>query len=60
MEFESGSIDLVSLSNTLHHLPIKEKVLSGIKRVLKPRGIVLINEMICNNQSEKQKKLLFS
>jgi SAM-dependent methyltransferase len=54
LEFESGSIDVVSLSNTLHHLPNKEKVLSEIKRVLKPRGIVLINEMICDNQSEKQ------
>jgi ubiquinone/menaquinone biosynthesis C-methylase UbiE len=52
--FESNSIDIISISNTLHHLPNKEKVLSEMKRVLKPKGIVIINEMISDNQSEKQ------
>jgi len=54
IEFENNSIDVISISNTLHHLPNKEKVLSEMKRVLKPRGIILINEMISDNQSEKQ------
>jgi len=54
MEFENNSIDVISISNTLHHLPNKEKVLSEMKRVLKPRGIIIINEMISDNQSEKQ------
>lgn len=54
IEFENNSIDVISVSNTLHHLPNKEKVLSEIKRVLKPKGIIIINEMISDNQSEKQ------
>lgn len=54
-EFESNSIDVISISNTLHHLPNKEKVLSEMKRVLKPKGLIIINEMICDNQSEKQR-----
>lgn len=54
MEFESNSIDVISISNTLHHLPNKEKVLSEMKRVLKPKGLIIINEMISDNQSEKQ------
>lgn len=55
MEFESNSIDVISISNTLHHLPNREKVLSEMKRVLKPNGIIIINEMISDNQSEKQR-----
>jgi ubiquinone/menaquinone biosynthesis C-methylase UbiE len=38
LEFESGSIDVVSLSNTLHHLPNKEKVLSEIKKGTEAKG----------------------
>lgn len=54
MKFDNDSIDIISISNTLHHLPNKEKVLSEIKRVLKPDGLIIINEMISDNQSEKQ------
>lgn len=54
MEFESNSIDVISISNTLHHLPNKEKVLNEMKRVLKPKGLIIINEMISDNQSTKQ------
>jgi ubiquinone/menaquinone biosynthesis C-methylase UbiE len=54
MGFDDNSIDIISISNTLHHLPHKEKVLSEMKRVLKPDGLIIINEMICDNQSDKQ------
>ncbi len=54
MKFDNDSIDIISISNTIHHLPNKEKVLSEIKRVLKPNGLIIINEMISDNQSEKQ------
>lgn len=54
IEFEDNSIDVISISNTLHHLPNKEKVLQEIKRVVKQNGIIIINEMISDNQSEKQ------
>lgn len=54
LEFDSNSMDIISISNTLHHLPNKEKVLSEMKRVLKPKGIIIINEMISDNQSDKQ------
>lgn len=54
IEFEDNSIDVISISNTLHHLPNKEKVLHEIKRVVKQNGIIIINEMISDNQSEKQ------
>lgn len=54
IEFEDNSIDVISISNTLHHLPNKEKVLREIKRVVKQNGIIIINEMISDNQSEKQ------
>ncbi|MFL0268024.1 class I SAM-dependent methyltransferase [Candidatus Clostridium radicumherbarum] len=54
IEFKNNSIDVISISNTLHHLPNKEKILCEIKRVLKPKGIIIINEMISDNQSEKQ------
>lgn len=54
IEFEDNSVDVISISNTLHHLPNKEKVLHEIKRVVKQNGIIIINEMISDNQSEKQ------
>ncbi len=56
LEFADNSIDTVSISNTLHHLPVDllEKILIEMKRVLKPKGHFIIQEMFCDNQSEKQ------
>jgi len=54
MSFEDNSFDLVCLSNTLHHLSNREDVISEMKRVVKPDGYILIQEMICDNQTEKQ------
>jgi ubiquinone/menaquinone biosynthesis C-methylase UbiE len=54
MGFQDNSFDTVCLSNTLHHLPNMNEVLKEMKRVLKPGGYFIINEMFCDNQTEKQ------
>jgi SAM-dependent methyltransferase len=54
MEFESCSYDMVCISNSLHHLPDLSGTLTEIKRVLKPGGLYIINEMYSDNQSEAQ------
>lgn len=54
MEFRDNSFDVVCISNTLHHLPDMSEVLKEMKRVLKPQGYFIINEMFCDNQSQIQ------
>ncbi len=54
MDFEDESFDAVCLSNTLHHLSDKTKVIEEMKRVLKTNGIFIINEMFCDHQNEAQ------
>ncbi len=54
IDFKDHSMDIVCISNTLHHLPDKEKVLLEMKRVLKTDGLFIINEMFCDDQSQKQ------
>lgn len=54
MSFEDGEFDTVCISNTLHHLEDISRVLVEMKRVLKPGGLLIINEMVSNDQSEKQ------
>ncbi len=54
MEFETNSFDIVCISNTLHHLPDVEKILNEMKRVLKPGGLFIVNEMFCDCQEEDQ------
>lgn len=54
MPFDDCSFDTVCISNSLHHMADIEMVLSEMKRVLKPGGLFVINEMYCDNQSEKQ------
>lgn len=45
LQFPDNSFDLVSISNSLHHLEDREKVFAQILRVAKPGGIVLVTEM---------------
>lgn len=54
MSFKDGSFDVVCISNTLHHLPDPHQVLAEMKRVLKPAGFLIINEMVSDQQSKKQ------
>lgn len=54
LEFDDNSFDLVCLSNSLHHLKNIEKILAEMKRVVKPKGMLLINEMYSDNQTPAQ------
>lgn len=54
MEFQNESFDTVCISNTLHHVSDMKSILEEMKRVLIPGGLFIINEMFCDNQTEKQ------
>lgn len=54
LEFDDSTFDLVSVSNSIHHFKDYSDVFKEIKRVLKPDGMVIINEMFCDNQSNSQ------
>jgi len=55
MDFADETFDMVCISNSLHHVTDINKVLCEMKRVLKPGGIFIVNEMFNDNQSEAQK-----
>jgi len=54
LPFDDSSFDTVCISNSLHHLPNMEKILTEMKRVLKDSGNFIINEMYCNDQNKAQ------
>jgi ubiquinone/menaquinone biosynthesis C-methylase UbiE len=54
MTFEDESFDIVCLSNTLHHLPNQEAVLKEMNRVCRKGGYIVFNEMISDQNDEKQ------
>lgn len=54
LEFPNGSFDTVSISNSLHHLTNPGGTLAEMLRVLRPGGLLIINEMCCDRQSESQ------
>lgn len=61
LQFDDESFDIVAISETLHHLPGKDKigeVLREMKRVLKPGGIFIIKEMFCDHQNQTQRILV--
>lgn len=45
LQFADDTFDVVSISNALHHLENIEQTLAEMKRVLKPDGWLLINEI---------------
>ena len=55
MTFEDNTFDLISLSNSLHHLSNPNQTLLEMHRVLKNDGFILINEMINEDLTNKQK-----
>ncbi|MGF7057364.1 class I SAM-dependent methyltransferase [Brassicibacter mesophilus] len=54
LDFKDETFDIVCISNSLHHVTDINKVLSEMKRVLKPGGIFIVNEMFNDNQSDAQ------
>jgi ubiquinone/menaquinone biosynthesis C-methylase UbiE len=54
LEFEEGSFDLVSISNSVHHLMEPQKVFSEMFRVLKPGGFFVFCEMYSDRQEPTQ------
>ncbi|MGQ7869831.1 class I SAM-dependent methyltransferase [Sunxiuqinia sp. sy24] len=54
LDFEDASFDVVSLSNALHHLKDLEQTLCEMKRVLKPGGWIIINEVANGDLTEAQ------
>lgn len=54
IKFDDNSFDTVAISNSLHHMKCIDKTLREMYRVLKPGGNFIINEIICDNQNEKQ------
>jgi ubiquinone/menaquinone biosynthesis C-methylase UbiE len=56
LEFEDSTFDTVCISHSLHHLSAIEKVSTEMKRVLKPNGNLILQEMFCDEpQSDAQK-----
>ncbi|MDP8221545.1 MAG: class I SAM-dependent methyltransferase, partial [Candidatus Stygibacter frigidus] len=51
--FSDESFDLVCMSNSLHHFEFPEKVMSELKRILKPEGLILIQEMVSDEDQTK-------
>lgn len=55
LDFRDNSFDTVSISFSLHHLETPEIKLAEMKRVLKPGGLLIVNEMYPDgNQAETQ------
>ena len=55
LDFPDESFDTVSISFSLHHLESPEITLAEMKRVLKPGGLLIVNEMYPDgNQTETQ------
>jgi ubiquinone/menaquinone biosynthesis C-methylase UbiE len=54
IRFEDNGFDTVAISNSLHHLADLENTLGEMRRVLKPGGLVVINEVFSDGQNEKQ------
>lgn len=54
LPFPDDYFDTVSLSNTLHHLANYDEMIAEMLRVLKPGGMIIINEMFSDNQNDIQ------
>jgi len=58
MTFEDNSFDIICLSNSLHHLENPKEIFAEMERVLAQYGIIIINEMISDGLSKRQKSHL--
>jgi len=58
MTFDDGSFEVVCLSNSLHHLDDPSKIFQEMERVLAKYGVIIINEMIRDGLTKRQKSHL--
>ena len=49
LPFEDGFFDVAHAHNVLMHIPDTQEVLTEVKRVLKPGGLISCREMICES-----------
>lgn len=54
MDFDEASFDLASISMALHHLSKINRGLKEMKRVVRPQGYIIVNELIKNNLNPAQ------
>lgn len=59
LKYKDETFDLVSISNSLHHMQNPEKVLSEMVRVLKPGGTIILYEMYTDKQTPSQQTHTF-
>ncbi len=50
MDFEDNSFDVVAVANSMHHIPDIAALLSEMKRVVKPNGLIILSEMYTDGQ----------
>jgi ubiquinone/menaquinone biosynthesis C-methylase UbiE len=55
LEYNDNSFDLVSISESLHHIDDPEEVLKEINRVLHPEGIFILQESISDYDQGRSK-----
>ena len=55
--FEDGSFDTVCISYALHHLDDVEAVLAEMRRVLRPGGRFIIQELYCDGDKTEAQKV---
>jgi len=54
MNFPDATWDIVTMAKSLHHLPNRRKVLHEMERVLRPGGIIIIQEMVADGLTAPQ------
>lgn len=54
-EFEKDCFDMATISMALHHLPDVRETLNEMKRVVKPGGWIVVNELYGDNLNDAQK-----
>jgi len=61
LEFRDAFFDTVCVANSLHHFEDVDRTLSEMKRVLKPGGHFIVQEMFCDGeQTEAQRSEILS